>query len=291
MVDNKECFVICPIGEADSETREHSDLTYNYIIKPVVEEFGYSPNRADLVKESGMITTQIIEKIIDSPLVIADLTDSNPNVFYELAIRHVVEKPYIQMIKSNQEIPFDINGMRTILFGTDLKQADDAKKELRKHIESIKNNKFKPVNPVTHARSFSVLQKMLEDNKNYESGDINKIVLKSVSDMSSMMTDMRMDFQKLKMSVLGNNKTNRIFHDKPISKLNKTLEILDDELNHINTDMSNTNIKYKLLLANDSNGDEVDDVKNKLDSLLVAKRMLKHKINNINTEILTSNSY
>ena len=284
MVDNKECFVICPIGEADSETREHSDLTYNYIIKPVVEEFGYSPNRADLVKESGMITTQIIEKIIDSPLVIADLTDSNPNVFYELAIRHVVEKPYIQMIKSNQEIPFDINGMRTILFGTDLKQADDAKKELRKHIESIKNNKFKPVNPVTHARSFSVLQKMLEDNNNYESGDINKIVLKSVSDMSSMMTEMRMDFQKLKMSVIGNNKTNSIFHNETISKYDNSLKILDNELNHINNEILDINIQYSALLSTDSNGDEVADVRNKLDYLMMRKKMLENKVHSINTE-------
>ena len=198
MVDKEECFVICPIGETDSDTRKHSDLTFNYIIKPVVEEFGYSPNRADLVKESGMITTQIIDKIIKSPLVIADLTDSNPNVFYELAIRHVVKKPYIQMIKSNQDIPFDISGMRTILFDVDLEQAESAKKELREHIESIQNNNFKPVNPVTHARSYSVVQKMLDDNTNNESGDISKVVLKSVSEISSMMAEMRLDIHHLK---------------------------------------------------------------------------------------------
>ena len=232
MVDKKECFVICPIGEVDSDTRKHSDLTFNYIIKPVVEEFGYSPNRADLVKESGMITTQIIDKIIKSPLVIADLTDSNPNVFYELAIRHVVKKPYIQMIKSNQDIPFDISGMRTILFDVDLEQAESAKKELREHIESIQNNNFKPVNPVTHARSYSVVQKMLDDNTNNESGDISKVVLKSVSDMSSMMTEIRMDIHHLKRSI--SEKENN--DSKELYKLEKEL----NNLNHLKNNLLST---------------------------------------------------
>lgn len=106
MVEDKVCFVICPIGKMDSDIRKRSDLTFNYIIKPVVENFGYRPIRADHINESGMITHQIIDYIIESPLVIADLTDSNPNVFYELAIRHIVEMPYIQRTFSTLNTQF-----------------------------------------------------------------------------------------------------------------------------------------------------------------------------------------
>ena len=281
MVDNKECFVICPIGEADSDTREHSDLTFNYIIKPVVEEFGYSPNRADMVKESGMITTQIIDKIIKSPLVIADLTDSNPNVFYELAIRHVVKKPYIQMIKSNQQIPFDISGMRTILFDTDLRQADNAKKELRKHIESIKNNKFKPVNPVTHAMSYSAVQKMLDDNTNNESGDISKVVLKSVSDMSSMMADIKSDVQKLKISMnnMGNYGVQTTLYGNPAK--DKYVANLEREMEEIIEAILNTEIQHNNLITENKNLKEIVEVKNKLRSLLIRKEEIKDELYSI----------
>ena len=281
MVESKECFVICPIGEVDSDTRRHSDLTFNYIIKPVVEEFGYSPNRADMVKESGMITTQIIDKIIKSPLVIADLTDSNPNVFYELAIRHVVKKPYIQMIKSNQQIPFDISGMRTILFDTDLRQADNAKKELRKHIESIKNNKFKPVNPVTHAMSYSAVQKMLDDNTNNESGDISKVVLKSVSDMSSMMADIKSDVQKLKISMnnMGNYGVQTTLYGNPAK--DKYVANLEREMEEIIEAILNTEIQHNNLITENKNLKEIVEVKNKLRSLLIRKEEIKDELYSI----------
>jgi len=49
--------------------------------------------RADKISEPGIITTQIIGHIVDAELVIADLTDKNPNVFYELAIRHAIRNP------------------------------------------------------------------------------------------------------------------------------------------------------------------------------------------------------
>lgn len=201
MVEDKVCFVICPIGKMDSDIRKRSDLTFNYIIKPVVENFGYRPIRADHINESGMITHQIIDYIIESPLVIADLTDSNPNVFYELAIRHIVEMPYIQIIKSNQKIPFDVSGMRTIPFDIDLEQADLAKQELTKQIKSIENDEFKATNPYTLSNNYSVVQNILIERKNIQPNNITDIVLESVNGLRSMMDQMREDIHILKGSL------------------------------------------------------------------------------------------
>ena len=50
----------------------------------------------------------------DADLVVADLTDHNPNVFYELAIRHALQLPLVQLIDSAQDLPFDIKAMRTV---------------------------------------------------------------------------------------------------------------------------------------------------------------------------------
>lgn len=103
MSEKKICFVIAPIGEEGSETRKRSDQILKYIIAPAATECGYEPKRADSFATPGIITKQIIEQLIDAPLVIADLTDYNPNVFYELAVRHAVRKPVVQLIDRRAE--------------------------------------------------------------------------------------------------------------------------------------------------------------------------------------------
>ena len=90
MTEKKKCFVITPIGEDGSETRRRADQILRHVIAPAAEACGFETVRADQIAEPGLITTQIIQHIIDDPLVIADLTGSNPNVFYELAVRHAI---------------------------------------------------------------------------------------------------------------------------------------------------------------------------------------------------------
>ncbi|WP_299214088.1 hypothetical protein [uncultured Dokdonia sp.] len=152
------CFIICPIGSENSTERKHSDKLLNHVFKPVLDANQYNTIRADQVAKVGLITTQIINLILDSELVIADLTDQNPNVFYELALRHATNKPYIQVITKGQKIPFDLSGIRTVEI--DVKDLDDvarAKKEIEDQILEIKNGHI-PDSPVTIATSTKLLQ-------------------------------------------------------------------------------------------------------------------------------------
>ena len=66
----------------------------------------------------GIIGRQIIDYIVNSQLVIVDLSFHNPNVFYELAIRHMMRKPIVQIMRRADSIPFDINQFRTIVIDT-----------------------------------------------------------------------------------------------------------------------------------------------------------------------------
>jgi hypothetical protein len=84
--------------------REISDQVYELILTPVVEDNGYTIDRADKIYELGQIPTQIIQRIYTADLVVADLTGYNPNVFYELAIRHFTKKPIIQIILNDEKI-------------------------------------------------------------------------------------------------------------------------------------------------------------------------------------------
>src|ERR1700674_995409 len=110
------CFVVGPIGKDGSPERKHSDLLLNAVIKQVLQqtEFGYLVKRADEDADPGMIGDRVISDLINAELVVADLTDLNPNAFYELGIRHSTEKPTIHVARAQTILPFDTVTHRTI---------------------------------------------------------------------------------------------------------------------------------------------------------------------------------
>lgn len=112
------CFYITPIGSEESEERKHSDLFLASLVQPALEELGLNVVRADQIGEPGMITTQVLEYIKKSKLAIADLSYLNPNVFYEVALRHALRLPVVQLIRKADKLPFDVNQSRTLVFDT-----------------------------------------------------------------------------------------------------------------------------------------------------------------------------
>lgn len=112
------CFYITPIGSEGSEARKHSDLVMGSLVEPALAEFGLRVVRADQIGEAGMITRQIIDYIMHAKLVVADLSFHNPNVFYELALRHAVRKPIVQITRASDRLPFDIGQIRTVVIDT-----------------------------------------------------------------------------------------------------------------------------------------------------------------------------
>lgn len=120
-----------------------------HIIEESLADFDYTPIRADQMTEPGSITAQIIEKIVECDLLIADLTHHNPNVFYELAVRHATAKPYIQLIDKSQSIPFDISDLRTIQYDFDVDVAKRAANQIEEQIKSIQQSGDEFDNPIS----------------------------------------------------------------------------------------------------------------------------------------------
>lgn len=111
---DKVCFVLSPIGEEGSEYRKHADLVLSSLIEPALAQLDLKAVRADKISVPGMITGQIMEHIARAKLVIADLSFGNPNVYYELALRHAVRKPFVQLIRTADKLPFDVGQYRTV---------------------------------------------------------------------------------------------------------------------------------------------------------------------------------
>src|SRR3982750_4784 len=96
---SRTCFVVGPIGKRGSKERIHADALFNKIIKPAFASLKKNLYvvRADHISTPGMIDSQIVTHLIEARLVIADLSTRNPNAFYELGIRHMVNKPVIHI--------------------------------------------------------------------------------------------------------------------------------------------------------------------------------------------------
>ena len=96
--EKHHCFVIGPIGDEDSPQRLHADWRFQEVIIRVFEnDFSdWAVERADQIPTSGMVTSQIINRLHVAELVIADLSFHNANAFYEMSIRHNVGKPIVQ---------------------------------------------------------------------------------------------------------------------------------------------------------------------------------------------------
>ncbi len=150
--------MIAPIGDPGSPTRLRSDKVIRHVIAPAATECGYEVVRADMDPRPGMIGSQVINRLIDDDLVIADLTDHNPNVFYELAIRHAVQKPVVQIIQVGQRIPFDVIQSRTILLDhTDLDSAAECRAELVRQIRAVEDDPTLVDNPISQAIKLKAL--------------------------------------------------------------------------------------------------------------------------------------
>lgn len=268
MSTNKNCFVISPIGKEGSEIRQRSDLLLNHIIKPVIEKNGYDVNRADDLSQPGIITHQIIDELINADLVIADLSSFNPNVFYELAVRHAAEKPIIHMIEWGQDLPFDIANFRTIFYGIRIDQAEKAKLDLESHVNSISDGKFVPNNPIVTAKRFSDIQKNLKSETKSDSQDVMLLLLDQVSNLQSNYEKLSNDLRK--KPPLDNTITHYITNEeyqKRILDLTKTRIRLQDKINIIDTMIKSDKTKKEEMSLNQERNfilQKIDDIDRQL---------------------------
>ncbi|EHR5764797.1 TPA: hypothetical protein ACMD08_004549 [Vibrio parahaemolyticus] len=130
----KECFIVTPIGAGGSSIRREIDGLIQTVFTPVVEKFDLKAVAAHQISESGSITRQVVKRILEADLVIANLTNLNPNVMYELGIRHSVRKPTIVVAREDVVLPFDLSDERTIFYKNDISGVNELKDALESMI-------------------------------------------------------------------------------------------------------------------------------------------------------------
>jgi hypothetical protein len=152
----RRCFFVTRVGEKDSPERRRTDEVSEFIVRPILAEFDLALHRVDLDSTPGQVTAQIIRGLIESDVVLADLTGRNPNVFYELAVAHAFRRPVVMLIDSTDALPFDTQNERVISIGDDgqklgAAEAEEARKQLRAALKIVTKEGYSPENLVTSA--------------------------------------------------------------------------------------------------------------------------------------------
>lgn len=108
------CFVIAPMGQPESDARVRLLDLMKHVIQPACQAVGLSVRGAHELTDPGVVTGHVVQQLIDATIVIADLTEHNVNVFYELGIRHALAKPCVLLVQDAETLPFNVAGLRTV---------------------------------------------------------------------------------------------------------------------------------------------------------------------------------
>lgn len=179
---DKRCFIITPIGPDDSDIRRSADGVREAVIEPILKEMGYTIFVSHKMYSSGSITKQVIQHIINDELVIANLTGLNPNVMYELAVRHAIRKPLVQITEKGTKLPFDLNEERTLFYTNDMKGVVELKNLFQSMVEEALKDES-PDNPIYRAvESSMILQKTEPD-------DVQHYIIKQLEDLNTKVNN------------------------------------------------------------------------------------------------------
>ncbi|GKT08706.1 TRAFs-binding domain-containing protein [Desulforhabdus sp. TSK] len=112
------CFVAMPFGKKSDLTSGVEidfDQIYDRAIKPAIVDAGLEPLRADEERTGGIIHAAMFARLLLAEFAVVDLSLANPNVFYELGVRHAA-KPYttIPIYATLRPLPFDVALMRAL---------------------------------------------------------------------------------------------------------------------------------------------------------------------------------
>jgi hypothetical protein len=135
------CLIIMPYSQtSEVHTEEYWQNHYHKFLKPLIEEvpnieaFRIKPIRGDIVK-------QIITNLVTSPMIVAELTDHNPNVFWELGVRQSFKHNTITIAEEGTPLPFDISSKATLFYDPkDHLKMQSFRKKLKAALELCKSD-------------------------------------------------------------------------------------------------------------------------------------------------------
>ena len=201
------CFVIMPYGKTEEDKKKYS-LLYRFFIRDAVEQLNINDLkieciRSDIEGRGGHILSNVIDDLTESDLVIADISDLNWNVAYELGIRHALRRSGTILICNDQTVlPFDIQSMNFFIYPTDwLAGIDELVEKLRKVISSRINHSNHCDSPV-HER-YTLLPGDVIKSFNEATDDDLKAAKQRIAQLERELSETHEKIESMGLSLSG----------------------------------------------------------------------------------------
>lgn len=191
--ETKKCFIIMPVGKDNTITQEKSFGLLESVIKPVLCKMNIECVAPREITKTGAISKQIIEEIVNDSLVIANLTGLNPNVMYEVGIRHSIAKPIVTLCEEGTSLPFDISDQRNIFYKDSFSGLGKAIEDLTSFLLNVKDKVDDKDNPV-----YSATKTIVNPNDN------NIQIVDAIEQVTDDMSSLKTEFSNFKNSYKNN---------------------------------------------------------------------------------------
>ncbi len=146
----RTCFVIMPFSTTTSCTEEEWTLLFEALFKPAIEGASLDYECRRSVATRGNIVASILQELRESYVVLADLTDHNANVFYELGVRHSLKERTILIAQKEEDIPFDLRAYAYHIYDWLTEDGKEAfVTRITELLSEIDSNPDRPDNPVS----------------------------------------------------------------------------------------------------------------------------------------------
>ncbi len=221
--DKKLCFVITPIGDNNSDIRRHIDGIIDQAIVPALGE-KYNVVVAHRKYEIGSINDRVVRSVFEADLVIANLTNTNPNVMYELAIRYSFGKPAIVIAEEGTNLPFDVIDENTIFYRNDPTGANDLKQKLIEYEKSIAVEK-KEYGPVYKVIKTVPIYDEVESGKDISSDKLLQYVIDRLDSLEKKLN--------LKMQISSDKNSDQVGNRMFSIVFRQNKKFTDDEMDEI----------------------------------------------------------
>ena len=217
MNENKiDCFVIMPIGDCDGYNSGHFTRVYEDIIKPAVSQAEFKPIRGDEVAKTNLIQLDILNKLLETPIAVCDLSSRNPNVLFELGIIQEKGTPKI----------FDINPLRYVEYSREMGYRDvvEAQKKIKSALIETYNSKDEQgnINSIVKLLALNTAASIPTVNGDNEAFKVN-IIISQLSELSAKV-------DLLQNRVIDNSSYNS---DDEATLLNRKIKELDSEFTNM----------------------------------------------------------
>ena len=168
MVKKKLCFVIMPFSATKRCTTEVWTEIFENVHKLAIigSRLGYKCERSKI--RTGAFIKDILMQLNQADVVLADLTDMNPNVFYELGVRHTLRTRTILVSQTMDDVPSDLKQYGVITYNTTPNGVTEYKKKISKILKDIRNNPDRPDNPVSDYLNLKTIVTDLSEAKTIE---------------------------------------------------------------------------------------------------------------------------